>query len=336
MAVEFKDYYSVLGVPRNATDDEIKKAFRKLARLYHPDVAKDKKGAEQKFKEINEANEVLSDPVKRRKYDELGADWETGGVGGASRAGAQQRWRGPDGQAEQEYHFGGTGFSDFFEQFFGGAGRGVDVDDLFRDAQSRGGRAGGRQNAMRGQDIEGDILVALDEALLGSMRSISLQRIDPVSGGRETETFQVRIPPGAQDGRRIRVPGKGGHGQGGAAAGDLFLRVRLAAHPDFEVRGADLYHELELAPWEAVLGTQVVVPTLSGSVKLRIPPGTNNGKQLRVKGQGLPIQPGKEAERGDLYVVTRVDVPTQVTPEERGLWEQLARVSEFRPRDISR
>lgn len=332
MAVEFKDYYSVLGVSRNATDDEIKKAFRKLARLYHPDVAKDKKGAEQKFKEINEANEVLSDPVKRRKYDELGADWETGGT---PQAGARQSWRGPDGQGQQEYHFGGTGFSDFFEQFFGGGRGGVDVDDLFRNAQSRGGGQGAGHYAMRGQDIEGDILVTLDEALQGSMRSISLQRIDPVSRERETETFQVRIPPGAQEGRRIRVPGKGGPGQGGAAAGDLFLRVRLAAHPEFDVRGTDLYHELELAPWEAVLGAQVLVPTLSGSVKLRVPPGTNNGRQLRVKGQGLPTQPGKGGERGDLYVVTRVDVPTQVTKEERELWEQLARISRFQPRDTS-
>ena len=332
MAVEFKDYYSVLGVSRTATDDEIKKAFRKLARLYHPDVAKDKKSAEQKFKEINEANEVLSDPVKRRKYDELGADWETGG---APQAGARQRWRGPDGQRQQEYHFGGTGFSDFFEQFFGGGGRGVDVDDLFRNAQSRGGGQGAAQYAMRGQDIEGDILVTLDEALQGSTRSISLQRLDPVSSERETETFQVRIPPGAQEGRRIRVPGKGGSGQGGAAAGDLFLLVRLAAHPEFDVRGTDLYHELELAPWEAVLGAQVLVPTLSGSVKLRVPPGTSNGRQLRVKGQGLPTQPGKCEERGDLYVVTRVDVPTQVTKEERELWEQLARISRFQPRDAS-
>ena len=209
------------------------------------------------------------------------------------------------------------------------------MDDLFRNAQSRGGGQGAAQYAMRGQDIEGDILVTLDEALQGSTRSISLQRLDPVSSERETETFQVRIPPGAQEGRRIRVPGKGGSGQGGAAAGDLFLRVRLAAHPEFDVRGTDLYHELELAPWEAVLGAQVLVPTLSGSVKLRVPPGTSNGRQLRVKGQGLPTQPGKSEERGDLYVVTRVDVPTQVTKEERELWEQLARISRFQPRDAS-
>jgi curved DNA-binding protein len=333
MAVEFKDYYSVLGVSRDASDGEIKKAFRKLARLYHPDVAKDKKTAEHKFKEINEAHEVLSDPAKRRKYDELGADWQTGGMGAAARSGAQRRRRGPDGEGEQEYHFGGTGFSDFFEQFFGGGGRGADVEDLFRQARSRSGQPSDQAYAMRGQDIEGDILVTLNEALLGSTRSISLQRIDPISRGRETETFQVRIPPGAQEGRRIRVPGKGGPGHGGAEPGDLFLRVRLAAHPDFEVRGTDLYHELELAPWEAVLGAQVLVPTLSGRVKLRIPPGTNSGTQLRVKGQGLPTQPGVGGDRGNLYVVTRVDVPTEVTREERELWQKLASVSRFQPRE---
>lgn len=335
MPVEFKDYYSVLGVARDATEDDIKKAFRKLARLYHPDVAKDKKTAEQKFKEINEAHEVLSDPVKRKKYDELGADWETGGMGraGAPGAGTQARWRTRDGKSEQEYHFGGTGFSDFFEQFFGGGRSGVDVDDLFRGAASRNSRSGGHQAAMRGQDVEGDILVSLDESLNGSTRSISLQRVDPASGEVETETFQVRIPPGAQEGRRIRVAGKGGPGHAGGAAGDLFLRVRLAAHPYFEVRGTDLYHELELAPWEAVLGGQVFVPTLSGRVKLRIPAGTNSGTQLRVKGQGLPKQPGANADRADLYVVVRVNVPVQVTSEERELWQKLAEVSRFRPRE---
>jgi len=336
MPVEFKDYYSVLGVARDASGDDIKKAFRKLARLYHPDVAKDKKTAEQKFKEINEAHEVLSDPAKRKKYDELGADWETGGMaerGGAQRAGTQARWRTRDGKAEQEYHFGGTGFSDFFEQFFGGARGGVDVDDLFRDAASRSSHSSSRQAAMRGQDVEGDILVTLDEALNGSTRSISLQRVDPSSGEVETETFQVRIPPGAQEGRRIRVGGKGGPGHGGGTAGDLFLRVRLAADPDFDVRGTDLYHELELAPWEAVLGGHVFVPTLSGRVRLRIPAGTNSGTQLRVKGQGLPKQPGSIGDRGDLYAVVRVNVPVQVTSQEQELWQKLAEISRFRPRE---
>ena len=331
MAVDFKDYYSVLGISRDATEEDIKKAFRKLARQYHPDVAKDKKTAEAKFKEINEAHEVLSDPAKRRKYDELGADWQNGGMGDAPHSSAQRGWRRQSGNGEQEYHFGGTGFSDFFEQFFGGGGRSSDMDDLFRGA--RGRSSGEHHHFAPGQDIEGDILVTLDEALNGSMRSISFQRVNPDSGQVETETFQVRIPPGAQHGRRIRVPGKGGAGYGGGPAGDLFLRVRLAAHPDFEARGTDLYHELQLAPWEAVLGTHVLVPTLSGSVKLRIPAGTNTGTQLRVKGQGLPKQPNTPTDRGDLYVVTHVEVPTRVTREEQELWEKLAAKSTFRARD---
>ena len=329
MAVEFKDYYTVLGLSRDATDADIKKAFRKLARQYHPDVAKDKKTAEAKFKEINEAHEVLSDPEKRRKYNELGANWQGGDFQpppGASR----RTWstaNGRSGPGEPEFHFGGTGFSDFFEQFFGGARGGP----TGRPRASRGAGFEDREDyAMRGGDIEGDILVTLDEAMHGSLRQISLQRVDPQTGEADTETFKVRIPPGAQEGRRIRVPEKGGAGSGGAPAGDLYLRVRLAAHPDFTVQDADLYHELNLAPWEAVLGTQVSVPTLTGSIKVRIPPGTDNGRQLRVRGQGLPR--GTSGERGDLYVVVTVQLPGELTAEERELWEKLSHVSRFNPR----
>ncbi len=329
MAIEFKDYYTVLGVSRDATAEEIKKAFRKLARQYHPDVAKNKKVAEEKFKEINEANEVLSDPDKRKKYDELGANWQQAGVpepedpAGGRGAGAARG---------QEFHFGGsTGFSDFFEQFFGGrAGRGqaAGYDDLFRRAGREGAGAG--EPRMPGSDIEGDILVTLAEALHGASRQISLQRIDQATGEPETETFTVRIPPGATEGRRIRVPSKGGRGSGGAEAGNLFLRVRLAAHPDFEVRGTDLYFELDVAPWEAVLGAQVSVPTLTGAVKLQVPPCTNGDRHLRVRGQGLPTS--KSGERGDLYVVVKIRVPAEITSRERELWNELARASHFNPR----
>ena len=323
--MEFKDYYATLGVPRTATDDDIKKAFRKLARKYHPDVAKDKKQAEEKFKEINEANDVLSDPAKRRQYDELGANWQQSGAGRRATAGAPRGWTSREN--EQEFEFGGTGFSDFFEQFFGRQRANGDINDVLRR-----GRTGSAGQVARGGDIEGDILVTLHEALNGSLRSLSLRQVDPRTGETEKETFTVRIPPGAQEGRRIRVPGKGSPGVGGGPAGDLFLRVRLEAHPDFEVRGADLYHELNLAPWEAVLGTQVEVPTLSGAIKLRIPPGFKSGKQLRVRGQGLPKSPG--GERGDLYVVASVLVPPTVSNEERALWENLARVSKFNPREV--
>ena len=330
MPVDFKDYYSVLGVSRTASPEEIKKAFRKLARQYHPDIAKDKKTAEARFKEINEANEVLSDPEKRKQYDELGANWQSGGY--AAPRGARRGFRtATNGGQDYEFHFGGTGFSDFFEQFFGRGQRGVDYDDLIRNAQRGGARPRAAPGfSAPGADIEGDILVTLDEVMQGSIRSISLRRVDPHTGETETDTFKVRIPPGAQVGRRIRVPGKGGPGHGGGEPGTLYLRVRLAGHPDFRVEGADLIHDLELAPWEAVLGTQVVVPTPTGSIRLRVPPGTQPGHRLRVRGQGLPQ--GAAAARGDLNVVIKISLPTTVSSEERAAWEQLRQVSGFDPR----
>ena len=334
MAVEFKDYYTVLGVSRDASDTDIKKAFRNLARKYHPDVAKDKKAAEAKFKEINEAHEVLSDPEKRRKYDELGANWQGGDF--QPPPGAQfRRWTaGGGGMPDQEFHFGGTGFSDFFEQFFGGGGGvrnpGPGFDEMFRQAGAGGAMHGEAEIPRAGAHVEGDILVSLHEAMHGALRPVTLQRRNPRTGETESETFQVRIRPGAQEGLRIRVPGKGSPGRGGAPAGDLVLRVRLEAHPEFRVEGSDLYHDVDLAPWECVLGTQVEVPTLNGTLKVRIPAGTDNGQRLRVRGQGLP-QP-KGGERGDLYVVATVRLPKELSAEERAQWEKLGRASRFNPR----
>ncbi len=333
MTVEFKDYYAVLGVSREASDEDIKKAFRKLARQYHPDVAKDKKTAEEKFKEINEAYEVLGDPAKRKKYDTLGANWNQAGFepppGWEQARGG--RWTSPDGSQRAEFHFSGTGFSDFFEQFFGG-GRAGGFEEMFRGAGARDGF--GRSIALEfsapGADIEGDILVTLDEVMRGSVRTISLQKSNPQTGETETHSFKVRIPAGVQEGQTIRVPAKGGEGVGGGAAGDLYLRVRLAAHPDFRPRGADLYHDLHLAPWEAVLGCTVEVPAPDGKVTVRIPSGTNNGQQLRVRGRGLPRN--RSGERGDLYVVVNVELPQSITGEERALWERFARISKFNPR----
>jgi curved DNA-binding protein len=327
MPVEFKDYYTTLGVPRGASEDDIKKAFRKLARQYHPDVAKDKKAAEAKFKEINEAYEVLSDPEKRKRYDELGAEWKQGG-GFRPPPGQQSRGsRTPGGAEGYEFHFDGTGFSDFFEQFFG---RGSRFGSVFEEdgvgAQPFGRAAG----TARGTDIEGDILVTLDEAMRGSVRTISLQRVDPRTGQAETHTVKVRIPPGVQEGQTIRVPAHGEPGSGGGPPGDLYLRVRFAAHPDFRVRGADLFYDLALAPWEGVLGTTATVPTLDGRVNLRIPAGTDNGRQFRVRGRGLPKS--RSGERGDLYAVVNVRLPQQVSDEERALWEKLSRISRFNPR----
>lgn len=322
MSVEFKDYYATLGVPRDASDADIKKAFRKLARNYHPDVAKDKKAAAEKFKEINEANEVLSDPEKRKKYDRLGANWQY--EGGGPEAGHPG---GARGGYEQEFHFGGTGFSDFFEQFFSGGSRYGFPGEGPGPAPSGGGRA------RRGGDIEGDILVTLEEAMHGTVRPVSLQTVNRQTGRAETHEFQVRIPPGATDGRRIRVPGQGEPGRGGAPAGDLYLRVRHAAHPDFHSRGEDLYHDIDVAPWEAVLGAEIMVPALDGSVKMRLPAGTGTGQQLRLRGRGLPK--GKTGERGDLYVVVTVQIPATVTDDERALWEKLRSTSTFNPRSAS-
>ena len=321
MAVQYKDYYESLGVARTASEAEIKKAFRKLAREYHPDVAKDKKKAEEKFKEINEAYEVLSDPTKRKKYDELGQNWKQGadfqappgwgGFGGRNPRGGNSR--------AEEFEFSGTGFSDFFEQLFGARGRGAG----FAGRGFPGGYAE-EELAERGRDIEGDIMVTLDEVMRGSVRTVNVRH------NSRNESYQVKIPAGVTEGQKLRVAGRGEAGAGGGQAGDLYLRVRLAKHPDFEVDDHNLIYEAELAPWEAVLGASISVPTLDGRVNIKIPSGTQNGQKLRVRGRGLP-QRGEG--QGDLIVVTRVEVPKTISDAERKLWEQLASESKFNPRD---
>ena len=317
--MKFQDYYAVLAVARDASADEIKQAFRKLARLYHPDVAKNKVTGEVKFKEINEAYEVLGDPEKRKQYDELGPDWQNGGPHSRGQPSA------PGG--EPDFEFGGTGFSDFFESFFSGRRGG------FGSTRGTAERGGGPDHdfAQPGRDIEADLLVTLEEALRGSTRKVTLRRPAMDGGAERTNTYQVRIPPGMREGHRIRLAAQGGPGLGGAPAGDLYLRVRFARHPDLTVRGDDLYCDLELAPWEAVLGVKLPVPTLGTPTTLRIPPDTTAGTQLRVRGQGLPREDGS---RGDFYVRVRLQVPPAATPEERGLWEKLAAASSFNPRKI--
>ena len=302
--MDYKDYYEILGVPRTATPEEIRSAFRKKAREYHPDVAKDKVKGAEKFKEVNEAYEVLSDPAKRTKYDQMGREAPGGGFA----------WQGSPGQAGmpdmEEFHFGGTGYSDFFEHLFGGTAGGG-----FRGP-------GGRRMARRGSDIEGDLMVPLEEALRGSVREVTLQR------GGKTETYRVKIPAGVREGQRIRLAGKGESGRSGGESGDLYLRVRLARHPDLRVEGGDLYADVEVAPWEAVLGASVPVPTLDGAVTMKIPPGSTAGQKLRLRGQGLPREDGG---RGDLYAVLEIAVPDRVGPEEKKLWEKLAEESRWRP-----
>ena len=312
MATDFKDYYQILGIAKDATQAEVKKAFRKLARVHHPDVAADKVTAESKFKEINEAYEVLGDPEKRKKYDTLGASWDQ--PGGGYQSGSM-----PGGA---EFEFDGTGFSDFFEQYFSGGGA--------RRAAGFGGGFTRRGGAMQGQDIEGDLMVTLEEAFTGSMRTIALRKSDPRTGQVITDEVQVRIPAGIGEGQRLRVPGHGGQGSGGASDGDLYLRVRFASHPDFRVRGHDIHCELSLAPWEAVLGATIPLKVPGGkSVQLRIPAGTSPGDQLRMKGYGLP----KKNAPGDLYVEIAIATPPATDGEERGLWEKLRDLSKFKPRE---
>jgi curved DNA-binding protein len=343
MALEYKDYYKILGVPRTAGEDQIRKAFRKLAREYHPDVARDKRVAETKFKEINEAYEVLSDPAKRQKYDQLGADWK---APGPFRSAPHSRYQGAPSSGfgegrDFEFHFGGTGFSDFFEQIFGA--KAGSPHHVWNDSEEFSAFS------ERGQDVEADILVSLEEALNGSVRTISLQIRAPcdrchgsgrlahspcpachgVGQSLRTDQIQVRIPPGVRQGQRLRLAGRGQAGAGKGTAGDLFLRVRLARHPDFVVDGDLLVHTLELAPWEAVLGAQVTVPTLAGTVSIKVPPGSQNGQRLRIRAQGLPLQGGG---RGDLHVQLRIEVPERIDETERSLWQQLATQSQFNPR----
>ena len=310
--MQFKDYYQTLGVAKTASQDEIKSAFRKLARTHHPDMVKPKEraAASERFKEINEAYEVLGDPEKRRQYDTLDMDWERGGA--QASPGWQQRGRGrhpgmggaPGGA---EFNFGGTGFSDFFEAFFGSGGR-----------QQGNPFAGGRQTAAtsRGEDVEADLMVPLEEALHGARRKITFQR----EGGKP-QTYEVTIPAGVRESQRIRLGGQGESGSHGGPAGDLYLNVRLAPHPDFQVDGADLNYELEAPAWKAVLGGEITVPTLEGSAKLKIPPGSQPGQRFRLKGRGMPKTGGG---RGDLYAALVVELPKTLTPRQKELWHALA------------
>jgi curved DNA-binding protein len=301
MPVQYKDYYATLGVAKTASPDEIRKAFRKLARLHHPDVSKDKKNAEAKFKEINEAYEVLSDADKRQRYDQLGADWEHGvppPQPGSGRGG-------PAGGFGQGGSFTGTGFSDFFEQFFGGGRAGVPG-------------FGAAEQMARGSDIEADLLVTIEEALHGAKKKISFRR----DGRSQVETYEVGIPKGVREGQKIRLAGQGeGAGRRGSA-GDLYLVVRFEKHPDYRSEGSDLIYELEMPVWRAVLGGEASVPTPDGSVRLKIPEGTQPGRKFRIKGRGLPTG---ASTRGDFYVQLVVTLPTALTPETRALWEKLAR-----------
>lgn len=323
MAVQYRDYYETLGVGKTASQDEIKKAFKKLARKYHPDVAKDLPDAEERFKAMNEAYEVLGDPEKRKKYDTLGANWEHGA--GASPGGG---YPGYPGGGQQDYNFGGsTGFSDFFESFFGGRTGGSGGADPF--GGYGGPRRGRSTRPMEGEDIEADLLVRIEEIMNGSTREVRLSR--PSADGRpgKETTIRVKIPKGIGEGQKIRCAGLGYPGVNGGPDGDLYMRVRLERHPLYKPDGRDLDSDLVLAPWEFVLGTSATIPTPHGDVKMTVKAGSQPGTKMRLRGKGLPK--GKE-EFGDLYVTLTVEFPESVSEDEKELWKNLAENSRFRPR----
>jgi DnaJ-class molecular chaperone len=314
MAVKFQDYYEILGVPRNASEADIKKAYRKLARKYHPDFNPNNKQAEEKFKQTQEAYEVLSDAEKRKKYDELGANWKSGAeftpppnwegfdlneiFRGGARAGTGGRTRGSAGPGA------GGGFSDFFETLFGGMA----------------GRMGGGGGFSRAAEAEAELSLPLEDMHGGTTRRLNI-RIENTQ-----RSIEVRIPPGARDDSRIRVPGGGLHG------GDLFVRLKMEPNARFTVKGDDTETEVAVSPWEAALGTTIEVPTLDGNAEIRIPPGVGSGQKLRLKGQGLNVRGGG---RGDHFVKLKVVVPKKLTEEEKKLFQELARTSRFNPRNGS-
>jgi DnaJ-class molecular chaperone len=327
--MDFKDYYSTLGVSKTATDKELKQAFRKLARKHHPDVNPGDKSAESKFKEINEAYEVLGDPAKRKKYDELGANWRAyenvppGGAGGPGFGWNVNTGGQPGGgyrtmtEDEMREMFGGDNspFSDFFQTFFGGGG-GAGFGGEVRGGAGRGGRA----RARAGRDIEQELQLGLEDAYHGALRRLSM-RLDG-----QTRSVDVRIPAGVGDGSRVRVSGEGEPGSGGAAAGDLYLRVHITPHPSFDRKGQDLYRRVQVPLTTAVLGGEVEVQTITGkSLRLKIPPATQNGQVFRLKGHGMPIV-GKTGEHGDLFATADVQLPRQLTPEQRVHFEALQKL----------
>jgi DnaJ-class molecular chaperone len=319
--VEFKDYYATLGVAKTASDKEIKQAFRKLARKYHPDVNPGDKAAEARFKEINEAHEVLSDPEKRRKYDELGANWrmyEQAGPGGADPfAGWNVNVGGAGGgyrtvSAEDLRDIFGTEdpFSDFFKTFFGGGVQGGER------RSTRGRSSRGR----RGRDVEQEIELALEDAYQGVTRRLAIKH------DGHTRTVDVRIPAGVGDGSRVRVSGEGGQGQGEGGSGDLYLRIRLHPHPVFTRKGPDLHVKLRVPVTTAVLGGEAEVPTIAGRpLRLRVPATTQNGQVFRLKGHGM-TQTDKTQDRGDLFATVEVELPKSLSPEQRLHYEALAKL----------
>jgi DnaJ-class molecular chaperone len=341
MAIEYKDYYEILGISRNAGDDEIRNAFRRLARQYHPDKTGNNQEAEDRFKEINEAYEVLSDPERRNRYDDFAGGWEAGLTGDEAWKNFNRRSQFAE-AGPNHFQFDNHGFSEFFGELFGRNGKG----------RSRRPESSSRQDRSidgRGDDLEADVWVTLEEVLNGGVRTISMKRSTKCStclgmgqynahpcetcAGTgnllHNEAIKVKVPKGIQEGALLRIPGRGEEGIAKASPGDLYLKVHYAAHPDFHLDRGTLVHDLELAPWEAVLGTTLSVPTLTAPATIKIPAGTQNGAKLRIKSRGLP---SADSSTGDLIVNIRIQVPGSAQLRERQLWEELARESNFHPR----
>lgn len=325
--MEYKDYYEILGVDKNASEQEIKRAYRQLARQFHPDVNPNQ-GAEETFKEINEAYEVLSDPDKRAKYDRLGSSWQQwqrrgGDPGqfdwsqwfGGAPGGTRVEWGGDFGDL---FGRGGTGddvFSDFFRAIFGGPGgasRARTVEDLFGRT---GTRYEARQSAGRGQDTEAAVDISLQEALTGTSRVLE----------RRGRRIRVTIPPGVRTGSKVKIAGQGRPGYSGRSAGDLYLNITVAPHPVFERDGDDLRCEIDVDLYTAVLGGQVHVPTLNGDVSLKIPPGTSGGQTFLLRGKGMP-DPKSPQKRGNLLATVQVQVPNDLSAREHELFKELAAI----------
>ncbi len=320
--MEYKDYYDIMGVKRDATVDELKRSYRKLARKYHPDVSQEK-DAEAKFKEVGEAYEVLKDPEKRAAYDQLGSQWQAGQdfhPPPGWDAGFEFRGGGPQTSGPETGSPDYGAFSDFFESLYG---RG------FSQGGARG--AQGRQEyQIRGEDHHAKIIVDLEDSYKGASRSITLQIPELTADGHVTtrsRTLKVRIPKGIRQGQQIRLAGQGGAGFGGGEAGDLYLEVEFSPNSPYRVEGADVYLDLPLAPWEAALGAKVKVPTPSGAVDLKIPANSPAGKKLRLKGRGIPAR-----QAGDLYVVLQIALPPADSDENRRLYENMKQEFSFNPR----
>ena len=308
--MEFKDYYSILGVSKDASQDEIQKAYRKLARKYHPDVNKDPE-AEDKFKEIGEAYEVLGDPEKRKKYDRFGVAWKMYDIKGQPPQDYENFGFYHSNDTERFSFSGHEDFSDFFELLFGSGYK-------RRSSQNT-------QWVIPGEDIEASITLTIEEAAKGVKKEISI--IDPET--EEMRRLEVKIPRGILPGQKIRLAGQGRKGQGGAPSGDLYLKVNFAPHPKLRILGHDIYINLPVTPWDAALGTEVEIQTLDGKIKTKIPPGSSSGRKIRLKGKGFPKRNGNW--NGDLYAEIKIVVPYNLSKKERELFKKLKEVSSFSP-----